>query len=560
MRICVHQFSIANDAYIGASVSLYTVDGSGAKTTTLATLYDGTTDSGTLSNPQTMDSEGKFYQPVYIGEPVIAVINGTGLSDHDTGIINLIVNPRLSWATDTVYAVNDLVSDDEGTGNIYICNLRHLSEMFATDRDTNQYWSKFIDLEAVKTWSDSAGVSALSAAASAANAAAVVVGALQAEDNLSDVGDVPETRANLGLGTAAVEDVATGGTGALLRVDGDGSALTGISGGASEAEKANILLNAFRIAQIGGLSVQNMLDGVVDEFEDETGVDTGAASNAIYDAAGNFYGNGTIGVVDSYSSATNYFNAYTGSDATVGQALTLSAAEKLHSVSFKLAKIGSPTGTCLAKLYATSGTVGSDAIPIGAALASSPTLDISTLAGSATDYEFVFSAPYSASAGDFCVLLEVAGGDASNYVRVFGLTGSGHAGNGIKSNYIGSGWTAASVTDISFILKEITVLNMAVPSNPVTALAQADDVFAVLWTEDIDAVTLNTDLLFYASRDDGATWTQGSLSQEAVLGAGQILTANVDVSGQPAGTDMKWKIVTANGKNLLVHAVALEWS
>ena len=38
-------------------------------------------------------------------------------------------------------------------------------------------------------------------------------------------------RTELGLGTAAVEDVAAGGSGDLLRADGDGSSLTGITGG-----------------------------------------------------------------------------------------------------------------------------------------------------------------------------------------------------------------------------------------------------------------------------------------------------------------------------------------
>ena len=152
MRICVHQFSIANEAYIGASVSFYTVDGNGSKTSILATLYDSTTGTGTLSNPQTLDSEGKLSQPSYIDEPVIAAVSGLGFSDHDTGIINLILNPRGDWATTTVYAVNDLVTDAATTGNIYICTARHTAGTFATDRDTNLYWDLFINLETVKDW------------------------------------------------------------------------------------------------------------------------------------------------------------------------------------------------------------------------------------------------------------------------------------------------------------------------------------------------------------------------------------------------------------------------
>ena len=154
MRICVHQFSIANEAYIGASVSFFTVDGAGAKTATLATLYDSTTGAGTLSNPQTLDSEGKFAQPVYIDTPVIGAVSGLGFTDHDTGIINLIVNDRGDWATAAVYAVNDLVNDAAVTGNKYICTARHTAGTFATDRDTNLYWDLFIDLERVMDWAN----------------------------------------------------------------------------------------------------------------------------------------------------------------------------------------------------------------------------------------------------------------------------------------------------------------------------------------------------------------------------------------------------------------------
>jgi len=157
MRICVHQFSIANEAYIGASASLYTVDGNGARTTTLATLYDSTTGSGTLSNPQTLDSEGKFAQPVYIDVPVIAALSGLGLTDHDTGIINLILSFRHAWATTTVYAVNDVVSisaaeDAALLGSLYICTARHAAGVFATDRDTNGYWDLFIDASSAMKW------------------------------------------------------------------------------------------------------------------------------------------------------------------------------------------------------------------------------------------------------------------------------------------------------------------------------------------------------------------------------------------------------------------------
>lgn len=67
-----------------------------------------------------------------------------------------------------------------------------------------------------------------------------------------------------------------------------------LGGGASLADmyaaQDNIALLAFRLAVQGSLTVQKMEDGIVDEYEDESGVDTGA-STATYDASGDYYSN-----------------------------------------------------------------------------------------------------------------------------------------------------------------------------------------------------------------------------------------------------------------------------
>jgi hypothetical protein len=53
----------------------------------------------------------------------------------------------------------------------------------------------------------------------------------------------------------------------------------------------NTMLNAFRIAINGSLSQQNMIDGVVDEFEDETGIDTntGGSTGQAYNSTDDYY-------------------------------------------------------------------------------------------------------------------------------------------------------------------------------------------------------------------------------------------------------------------------------
>ena len=60
------------------------------------------------------------------------------------------------------------------------------------------------------------------------------------------------------------------------------------------------------------------------------------------------------------------------------------------------------------------------------------------------------------------------------------------------------------------------------------------------------------------SRDGGTTFTQVSLLDAGEFGNGNLLTGTVDLSSQPSGTDMVWKIETDNNKELDIHGVGLE--
>ena len=53
----------------------------------------------------------------------------------------------------------------------------------------------------------------------------------------------------------------------------------------------NIGLLGFKMAVQEGLTIFNLVDGIVDEFNSEDGIDTSENSNAIYDATSDFYTN-----------------------------------------------------------------------------------------------------------------------------------------------------------------------------------------------------------------------------------------------------------------------------
>jgi hypothetical protein len=127
----------------------------------------------------------------------------------------------------------------------------------------------------------------------------------------------------------------------------------------------------------------------------------------------------------------------------------------------------------------------------------------------------------------------------------------------------GSGIVILSYTTDSFTAQASA--NLTLVSNATTAEAVPTKGDLVMtYTNGAGTTTVNTDLKAYASRDDGTTWTQLTLASQGSTGAHTILSAHdLDISGQPSGTDMRYKITTHNQsvtKETRVHAVSLGWS
>ena len=107
-----------------------------------------------------------------------------------------------------------------------------------------------------------------------------------------------------------------------------------------------------------------------------------------------------------------------------------------------------------------------------------------------------------------------------------------------------------------------TAASMTLVSDNFTAQTAPSEASLVLLHEPIVACTLNVDTLAYISRDGGTTYTQGTLADGGEYSTGiNILTINgLDISGQPSGTNIKYKIVTANAKEQRFHGSWLQWS
>lgn len=102
--------------------------------------------------------------------------------------------------------------------------------------------------------------------------------------------------------------------------------------------------------------------------------------------------------------------------------------------------------------------------------------------------------------------------------------------------------------------------DMTLAGQPVTADMEPDTAHAVLIVRPIDELTLNTDLTLELSRDDGETWADATLTQRHTLGFDRYCDAiGVDLSGQPSGSDIVWRVKTFNGKKVEVRGIDVSW-
>ena len=102
-----------------------------------------------------------------------------------------------------------------------------------------------------------------------------------------------------------------------------------------------------------------------------------------------------------------------------------------------------------------------------------------------------------------------------------------------------------------------TIVSTAFSANSVPTTSRI-----VVFEENVDTPTLNTDIIASISRDGGSTYTNATLTDSGYVtgSSGQrILTGQAAISGQPSGQSMRWKLALANNR-VKIHGVSLQWS
>ena len=160
-----------------------------------------------------------------------------------------------------------------------------------------------------------------------------------------------------------------------------------------------------------------------------------------------------------------------------------------------------------------------------------------------------------------------AGGNASGSG---GTANTGGGGGGASAEHSGNHDGGAGGSGIVIIRRltgaDVEGANMTLVSTAQTAQAQpTKGDIVVTYTNGTGTTTLDTDLIASVSRDNGTTYTAVPLTLQGTTGGHNIATGHdVVISGQPAGTSMRWKMVTANqnsaSKTTRIQAVSLGWS
>ena len=106
------------------------------------------------------------------------------------------------------------------------------------------------------------------------------------------------------------------------------------------------------------------------------------------------------------------------------------------------------------------------------------------------------------------------------------------------------------------------VASSTIISDPFTANTVPTNSRIIIFEENVDTPTLNTDVIASVSRNNGSNFTTVTLTDTGYVtgSSGQrILTGQADISGQPSGQSMKWKLQLAN-QTVKIHGVSLQWS
>jgi hypothetical protein len=327
-------------------------------------------------------------------------------------------------------------------------------------------------------------------------------------------------------------------------VDGDYVVFDGSSGKLvrkgepPETAGKNDTLFALEIADLKG-SRLGMIGGVADAFDDETGVDASISSGYQYNAASDYYSplkpasvtNTVSGTGDGASVFTIFNRSFTlANGATVRSVGVHDNTARSHTVKIGRRVSAGVYDVVAEFTFAHPGGGWSDYIlPVPFVLPSTGSLVLGAVQPVATALSRTPAADRAYKLGN--------------------ISGTGQTGftedNASVSPPVRLDYLAADM-----ILRSVQYPAASQPSNGRLSLqVQGSEVFSI-----------NTELVGELSRDNGTTWTAAALSLTNSFSGVRIFEADdIDLSAQPVGSFIRWRIRTFNSKDIAVSGVVAQW-
>ena len=383
---------------------------------------------------------------------------------------------------------------------------------------------------------DSAAVAATNAASQAAQSASEAQSAAQiAQQNAGVVADATPTQAGK-VFTASASDVQNGASGKVV----DAAQLYAATAGLA----ARMSRGLFQQASQQNLDRQSFAAGVLDVFTDTSDIDLGASVNERYNASGDYLDAAQGEVVISSGSPIGNMTGGGGLAAAFDGNNSQAKAASASAVG-ATTYIGKDWGSGQSKVVKKVQIWGASDSGFEDGATGQITL---RLQGSDDNFSSVVnlgSVTFSNALNNTMREIVPSSTTAYRYHRIAVESTSGGATN--------------FVAELQFY-EEQSGGSGSIQSNAFAAGSAPARVDVYLWHEAIDGVILNTDLVLSISRDSGNTWTTATLVKDSDMATGQLLRASgVDVSGQPSGTQIKYKVEFNNNKAQRLHGVSLQW-
>ena len=150
-----------------------------------------------------------------------------------------------------------------------------------------------------------------------------------------------------------------------------------------------------------------------------------------------------------------------------------------------------------------------------------------------------------------------AGIPGADHAKTGGWGYGGASANMYSNSSGGGGFVILTANDPTGTTSSTTIVSNAFTANSVPTISRI-----VVFEENVDSPTINTDIIASISRDGGSNFTTATLTDSGYVtgSSGQrILTGQATITGQPSGQSMRWKLALANNQ-VKIHGVSLSWA